>query len=134
MNFFIVSGIGWLIDLSIYSFLIFNDFDVFISNLTSAGIAVTYVYIISVNKIFSHDNSYIKVRFIIYIAYQILSIVGFTYLIYKTNIFLIGNVASQFLIAYSPLFAKIIITPFNLIVNFVFMKILLEKINIKGII
>ena len=51
--FVVVSGIGWLIDLSVF-FLLTNQFalNVFYSNILSSIPGFTFVFVVSTNKIF----------------------------------------------------------------------------------
>ena len=53
-KFFVVSGIGWIVDMIIYIVLTSIGLPIVISNIISASLAATYVYLVSTNKIFEN--------------------------------------------------------------------------------
>ena len=118
-HFFLVSGVGWCLDFSLYLILtkIFG-FKVSYANMISSIPAVTYVFIMSNKKIFSNKKSKInlKYKYIIYFIYQII-LVNNTKLV--DIIFIQQNI---------KILVKILITPITMFSNFIVMKNLIEKI------
>ena len=123
------SGIGWLIDTTIYMILtsIFK-LNIDISNIFSSLVGVTFVFIMSTRKIFvSNSKINIKIKYLIYVIYQVILILTISKvmlllkdIITPLNIDLINK--------YINITVKIIITPFTMVINFIVMKLLLEKI------
>ena len=123
------SGIGWLIDTTIYMILtsIFK-LNIDISNIFSSLVGVTFVFIMSTRKIFvSKSKINIKIKYLIYVIYQVVLIITVSKLmlllksaITPLNIELINK--------YINIIVKIIITPFTMVINFIVMKLLIEKI------
>ena len=123
------SGIGWLIDTTIYMILtsIFK-LNIYISNIFSSLVGVTFVFIMSTRKIFvSNSKINIKIKYLIYVIYQVILILTISKvmlllkdIITPLNIDLINK--------YINITVKIIITPFTMVINFIVMKLLLEKI------
>lgn len=130
IQFSLVSGIGWLLDLCIFLSLVhLGSFIPFFSNIMSSFIAITYVYFISIRKIFVSQTNDKLIGFFVYIAYQILSILAFSLLIQFIDNQLL-NLPFR-LIVPTELTSKLIVTPFTLLTNYFFMKILLERILVK---
>jgi len=129
INFFGISGIGWILDIIVYtiSTSIFK-INVDVSNTFSSFIGVTFVFFVSTRKLFINNSKInIKIKYIIYIIYQVLLI--FT----ASNIMLILKdylltININLIIKYINIIVKIIITPFTMVINFVVMKNLIEKI------
>lgn len=127
ISFVFVSGIGWLIDFGTYITLlkVFN-FSPFSSNLISAALAITFVFFVSVYKIFLTNGFFVLSAFMIYLIYQAISIWFFSYVI-KLLSYLITYYQTYGLFE-APLIAKIIVTPFTLVTNYLFMRFLTGKI------
>lgn len=130
LKFFGVSGIGWLMDMSIFSILTFFSLSEVIANIISSFVAITFVYSVSTKKLFQNKdkNLDLKKKYILYILYQIvivsissLTIGGIASLIEK-------NVSWDLLLKFSKIAAKILVTPFTMILNFLFMKFLIERV------
>ncbi len=127
MKFTTTSGLGWILDFLIYSLLV-HFFSSFISNCISATVAVTFVYLLSVNKIFNVNTNYAKLGFVMYLIYQSFSIICFSILINFLSSFELFSIFGGF--KYQSI--KILVTPFTLFTNFVFMKILANYMSKKG--
>jgi len=132
IHFFIYSGIGWIIDMFIYTVLTKLGLNLVIANIISALIAATYVYFISTRKLFVNNSKIsLKLKYIIFIIYQIILIVTSSYLILfianlLSNINLINNI--NILINNIEIIAKVINTPITMTINFIVMKSLIEKL------
>jgi len=131
-KFFFLSGIGWLIDFVVFTFLIkFAYFPIFTANCVSSFIAVTLVFFISTKSIFEKRISKLSLRskYIIYICYQILLIFSVSLATIPVNQFLSKEFINfEILLDNSELLTKILITPVTMILNFITMKLLIEKI------
>ena len=123
------SGIGWLIDTTIYLILT-NIFklNIDISNMFSSLVGVTFVFIMSTRKIFINSNKMnIKLKYLIYIIYQILLILLVSKLMLILKDYLL-TLNINIITKYISIIVKIIITPFTMLINFIVMKLLIEKI------
>lgn len=123
------SGIGWLIDTTIYLILT-NIFklNIDISNMFSSLIGVTFVFIMSTRKIFINSNKMnIKLKYLIYIIYQILLILLVSKLMLILKDYLL-TLNINIITKYISIIVKIVITPFTMLINFIVMKLLIEKI------
>lgn len=128
LSFFLVSGIGWLLDMTIYTILS-NFIAITISSIISSSVAVSYVYFVSTKKIFENKETFnIKTKYLFYIIYQIIMILTSSFIIGYLNNFILKHISLSFIIKFSKICAKIIITPFTMIINFIFMKFLMEKV------
>ncbi len=131
ISFVLVSGIGWLLDFSTYFLLThFLKFRVMYANMLSAIPALTYVFILSNKKIFKNDNSKlsIKTKYFIYFIYQLIlvsSISLFGEFLYKL---LINKIDIKIILNNLKIIIKIFITPITMILNFIIMKNLIEKL------
>lgn len=115
--FSLTSGIGWLVDVSLFTWLVFLKISPFYANLISAGIAVSYVFFVSTRHIFIRDQRYMVGKFLGYLVYHIVAV-------------FLASAAIQGLygiLEVHPLICKIIVTPFTLYINYIFMAFLLEK-------
>ena len=127
LKFVIISGTGWIMDFGIYSSLVaYAVFSPLYSNLISATIAITFVFFISIYKIFLKQRRFVLGGFFIYLIYQALSIFLFSYLIDMTSDFIMIHylLASNI----SSILAKCIMTPVTLATNYLFMRFLIVKL------
>lgn len=125
-KFIFISGIGWLIDFSLFSFFI-NYWKGPISalNMCSSIIAATFVYFTSTYKIFKVNDSSINKKYYLYVAYQLISISIFSFFIEWLSMFLFHS-QYKFVLLGPELVTKILITPLNLVTNFIFINFLLK--------
>ncbi|MFI3173009.1 MAG: hypothetical protein R3Y58_11685 [Eubacteriales bacterium] len=132
LRFIALSGAGWLIDMTVYSFMTYViGFNVAYGNFISAIPAITLVFCVSTKKIFNTNKSglSLKTKYLIYFAYQmvLVSLVSmFGQLLY--NIIaasFLGEIT--FIATWLKLICKIIITPITMITNYFVMKVLSEK-------
>lgn len=125
-SFTIVSGAGWLFDLLVYSSLIaFLKADTSLSNFISSFIGITFVWFFFLKLIFKKKN-YGQSKIGMYWGYHFVSILLFSYLLRLVFLTLIS-----FDISYidEKLFAKLLVTPLNLLTNFLFMSFLVKSIK-----
>jgi len=123
--------VGWLLDFILF-FIIVEKFnaDPFWGNFFSATVAVSFVFLASTKKTFNASDRYSVYKYIIYLCYQFCSIAFFSWLIHWVANSVTINI--NFLLLDGNLLSKIICTPFSLVTNYVFMKILIERFSIKN--
>lgn len=127
LNFFGISGIGWILDLIVYTILTsILKINVDISNMISSLVGVTFVFFISTRKLFINNSKInIKIKYIIYVVYQIILIFTASKIMLLLKDYL-SNI--ELIVKYINIIVKIIITPFTMIINFIVMKNLIEKL------
>ena len=114
VRFAVVSGLGWLIDFSIFALLNLLGLPIWLANIFGATAAVLFVFFVSVRRIFQDNGHYIIWKLFNYIVYQLIAIVCAS--------LLIDFIALQYEIL--PIVAKIIVTPLTFYANFQFMSFL----------
>ena len=136
-KFGLVSGIGWFLDASVLLLLVHAGIDVLYANMISAGLAVTFVFIVAQRAIFfSRERNPLRM-FLCYLLWQIVAI-------YLASIAVdllstaIGACASWTggdfaeactFVSVSEIataLAKVTVTPLTMYANFVFMSWLIE--------
>jgi len=128
--FLVLSGCGWLCDFLSFTLLVkLIGAPDFVANFISSYVGVTFVWFTSLNRVFGQSGQ-VRGRFLFfYWAYQFVSILVYSQLLHfavgwmhiiSVPIALAGQV---------EIVAKIIVTPFNLVTNFIFMKTLTQFIK-----
>lgn len=133
VKFLMVSGTGWVLDFSVYIFLTYKlGSIVAYANMISAIPAVTFVFFVSTRKIFDTKSGKVPLgaKYLIYFFYQILlvSIVSFWgQILYN---FILGTFFMEYgwVADNLKLLTKVFITPITMIMNFLVLKILAEKL------
>ena len=128
-KFFGISGIGWLIDFTVYNILGLFGIAPGICNIFSTLCGVTFVYFVSTRKTFNVNLKRLSLgqKYFIYIAYQIIMILLSSKAIAVLDTKLLASSIELFS-QHSRVLAKIFVTPFTMICNFIFMKVLSEKV------
>ena len=129
-----ISGLGWVLDFTIFSILGLILEELFYASVLSALAGASFVFFLSPKFIFQ-DNSNIslKYRYVLYIFYQILLILFISYLIVEIDRFLHNLIYSQ-LPAISPfsyIISKILVTPVAMTSNFIVLKIIIERLTMN---
>lgn len=129
IKFFGISGLGWLIDTAVFTGLSFTPVPVWICNVISSLCGVTFVFFLSTRKTFEVNKKRLslKQKYIVYVLFELLIIFLASRAIGALN-GLYVNIFPEKLLGFAPLAAKMCITPFTMLINFVFMKILTEKV------
>jgi len=131
INFLFLSGIGWIIDFILYLFFsnVFN-LKIIYSNILSSIPAVTFVFFVSTRKIFSKNNSRIslKEKYLIYFLYQLILIVLISSLAQYLYLLSLKNISMNVELKLLKIIIKILITPITMLINFIVMKFLIEKL------
>ena len=125
LSFVLISGVGWLFDIASYTVLSqLLKMTPSYANFISSMVGVTYVWIVSLNRIFDRPEYGTSIYLPIYWGYQVISIFAYSVLISFVMVsdfsFKIGGMIGMPL----TLVAKIIITIPNLLTNFIFMSFL----------
>lgn len=132
MSFMLISGVGFIMDFTVYYLLTsLCKINVGYANMISAIPAVTYVFFISTRKTFESGKSKLPLsyKYLIYFIYQIFIVTGvsiFAQVLYM-NLY---EILTEWLLISSnlKLIIKCMITPITMICNFFVMKFLCEKI------
>lgn len=129
MRFVGLSGIGWLIDLMVYTMLSYKTGIPFWSNIISSCIGTTFVFLFSTRAIFKHNKKMpIMVKYLIYIVYQIILIYLISRLLTMINSFMLLCFSGKMIMKFSLLIAKVIVTPVTMTLNFFVMKAIVENL------
>lgn len=126
-----LSGIGWIIDFTTFVFLGLFLCNLFIVSSVSALAGASFVFFLSPRFIFNNKNTFpLKLKYILYISYQIFLILFISFLIVKVEyflkIFFVDYVYSIKEFCY--IISKIIVTPIAMTCNFLALKYVIEKI------
>lgn len=126
LTFILISGLGWMLDLGVFiSFVKLFNFSTFFSNFISSYIGVTFVWFISIRSIF-HGLRADKINFLtLYWVYQFVSIIAYSSILYKGLL-----IIKSFGFIDADIYIKILITPINLLTNYLFM-LFLNKFILK---
>ena len=123
------SGIGWIFDFTTYTILALLSVNLFFCNVLGAVVGVTFVFIFSTRYIFQNTEKIpLWVKYFIYVIYQIILV----YLISKLLVFINSSILTYLSFAHIKEFAailsKIIVTPVTMVLNFIILKNVIEKI------
>lgn len=127
VRFIALSGLGWLCDMATFALLVrLAGWDAAAANIASSYAGVTFVWFTSLKTVFQRAGA---PRFLLmYWAYQFVSILAYSQLLALTVAALPALGAWD---GYRALAAKILITPFNLASNFLFMKVLTRHLQAR---
>ena len=112
MQFALVSGAGLALDFGLFIGLTQSGIGPGFSNFISASVAVTFVYFVSVKKIFAYQGQFLFGLFAAYLVYQATAVVA-------------ASLAVEYLTvgtALSAVWSKIVILPVTFGANFLFMS------------
>lgn len=125
-----ISGIGWLLDFAIFNSLHLAVENVAVCNWISSLVAISFVFAVSTRRTFVQKDGGInlKLKFVIYVFYQLLLILAMSALLSVINTKLQLVFSETDLVKYSAMLAKIAVTPITMILNFIVMKFLIERI------
>lgn len=129
--FLTVSGVGWLIDFSIFTLLSYlTSLPVMVINIISSTPAITYVFLMSGNKIFKNTESKLsmKLKYLIYFGYQLLLLLLISALAELLFAWFSNIFTADFILSNLKLVIKIFITPITMILNFIVMKNIIERL------
>lgn len=122
-----VSGLGWLLDFTLYTLLAFCAVPLFWCNVLGALAGISFVFVFSNRYIFKgHSRIPLWGKYMLYVMYQIV-------LVYSVSLLLVwvhGALLESGLLPQASLaiVAKLLITPITLVLNFLVLKNLIEKL------
>lgn len=129
LKFFGLSGIGWLLDVALYSVLCLFSSKLFLNNTISSWLGVTFVFIFSTRTLFKNNSRIpLKLKYLIYLLYQAALIYAISKMLVLLSGFIVDIAPFPFIQRMSALIAKVFVTPFSMVLNFFFMKGLIEKL------
>ncbi len=124
-----ISGLGWLLDLGVYTVLSHFWRNLELSNMISSWLGVTFVFIFATRKVFQSAGKIpLWARYLIYLLYQAMLIYFISKALLTVNAFILNNVQIDVIKNASPVISKIVITPVTILLNFLFMKCVIEKL------
>ncbi|MBR0497104.1 MAG: GtrA family protein [Treponema sp.] len=128
VKFFGISGIGWLLDFGIYTVLGFFFHNLFLNNIISSWVGVTFTFIFSNRSVFkSNSRIPVQAKYFLYLVYQVMLIFVISKALQFVDAQILRIFDAEIIVKSSFLIAKILVTPVTMFLNFVVMKILLEK-------
>lgn len=124
-----LSGIGWILDFSVYALLGLVSSNAVLNNIISSWVGVTFVFAFATRKVFQNkSNIPLKWKYLIYILYQCVLIYFVSKLLGLVDSFIVTYISVELIKKFSAIIAKILITPITMIMNFFVMKGVIEKI------
>ena len=126
--FLLCSGIGWIIDFSLYWLLTARfDFNVTAANYLSSIPAITFVFFVSTRKTFVCRPEGLSkgLKYLIYVVYQLLLLTAVSFL--AGWLYPILQAVLPSLSDYAKLLSKVCITPITMICNFFVLRMIAEK-------
>ncbi len=124
-----LSGIGWILDFCIYTGLGIISTNLILNNMISSWMGVTFVFAFTTRKIFENkSNISLSWKYLMYLIYQCLLIFLISNLLYQINEIILLHFVSNSVRNFSGIISKILVTPVTLILNFVVMKYVIEKL------
>ena len=124
-----ISGIGWILDFCTYSVLGFFSTNLFLNNSISSWVGVTFVFIFATRKVFQNDSRIsLKWKYILYILYQCVLIYVISKVLNVINATIVTYTTIAVLEKFSSFISKILVTPITMVINFLVMKGIIEKI------
>lgn len=139
MGFAVVSGTGWLLDVGLTMGSVYAGAHPFWASLFGAGVAVTFVYFVSLRRIFEVGGRLGARGFPFYVIWQVFAI-SVTSVLVALVVDLLAPVSAAALsrlapdgaadpLTYSSGAAKAFVTPLTLVANYLFMKWLTVRLE-----
>lgn len=124
-----LSGIGWLLDFTVYTALSFVLENLAVVNMLSSLVGASFVFLFSTRFVFRNSHRVpLWMKYAVYIAYQLLLIWLISLLLAQVNVLLLKLLGGTFLAAFCPTLSKIFVTPITMCLNFFVSKFVIEKI------
>ncbi len=129
IKFFGISGLGWILDFVVYIALCLIIPEKFINNCISSWLAVTFVFLFSTRAVFESKSKIpLTIKYIIFILYQIALVCFISRILVYIDGVITQNITFLYINNYAFIIAKIVVTPISMILNFLVMKFLIEKV------
>ena len=125
-----LSGIGWMLDMLTYTLLGLISKNLFINNLISSFVGVSFVFVYSTRFVFSNNSKYsLRFKYLVYVFYQAILIVAVSGVLIYINHFVSSFLNTiPILSKFGYIVAKILVTPITMVTNFLVMKLIIEKL------
>lgn len=124
-----LSGIGWILDFTTYTVLGVISANLVLNNTISSWVGVTFVFLLSTRIVFKNNSNIpLKWKYVIYLLYQCVLIFFISKLLNRVNIYLLTHVTLAVVKNFSTIISKILVTPITMVLNFIVMKNVIEKI------
>lgn len=124
-----VSGLGWCMDFILYTTLAYCGVNLFIANILGSTLGVTFVFFSSTRFIFKNQGPIpLYAKYAIYLVYQAVLLLCMSKLLVIVYAFLSVLDLTLLPVAFTPLLAKVLITPVSMAINFVVLKNMIEKL------
>ena len=124
-----LSGIGWILDFITFSLLGFVSLNLVLNNTISSWVGVTFVFVFATQKVFENNSKIpLKWKYVIYLLYQCVLIFAISKLLNGINGWIQHNIEIEFILQFSAIVSKILVTPVTMTLNFLVMKGVIEKI------
>lgn len=129
IKFFGISGVGWFLDFITYTILRFLSQNLFLNNIISSWFGMTFIFIFSTKAVFkNNENSSITTKYFLNLGYRILMIFVISWLLQFVDSQIVQICNAEIITKSSFIIAKILVTPVTMILNFLVMKFLMEKL------
>lgn len=124
-----LSGIGWILDFCTYTVLGFVSTNLIINNTISSWVGVTFVFLFATRRVFRNSSRIpLKWKYLIYLAYQVILISFISRVLNEINVTIVNKINIVFIVMFSSMIAKILVTPITMVLNFFTMKLVIEKL------
>lgn len=124
-----LSGIGWILDFTTYTVLGVISANLVLNNTISSWVGVTFVFLLSTRIVFKNNSKIpLKWKYVIYLLYQCVLIFFISKLLNRVNIYLLTHVTLAVVKNFSTIISKLLVTPITMVLNFIVMKNVIEKI------
>lgn len=125
LKFVMLSGVGWLCDLSSFLLLVKAlGLAATTANIVSSFVGVTFVWFTSVGMIFGRSGARRWNFLSAYWLFQLASILCYSQFLHVVMLHFAAADGPAWLTGQAAAAAKIFVTPFNLVTNFLFMRFL----------
>lgn len=124
-----LSGIGWLLDFSMFAILKIVSANLVVNNIISSWVGVSFVFLFATRKVFQNNSRIsLKCKYFVYLLYQCVLIFVISKILERINGFILANVMINNIETFSPLISKILVTPITIMLNFIVMKGIIERL------
>ncbi|MCR5576128.1 MAG: GtrA family protein [Oscillospiraceae bacterium] len=129
LRFLGLSGIGWLLDFTVYTLLSLRFHDLTWVNVISSLVGASFVFVFSTRFVFRDSHRIaLWLKYAIYIGYQLVLIWLISKLLALVHLTIVSHTDWPLLISLAPVLSKMLVTPITMTVNFFAMKTVIEKL------
>lgn len=124
-----ISGLGWVLDFSTFIGLGNISDNLTLNNIISSWIGVTFVFLFATKKVFkTRSRIPLRWKYLLYLLYQAALIFLISVLLQWLNQVIVNKIVIENITRYSSIVAKILVTPVTMVLNFLVMKGIIERI------